>query len=88
MGSRNTGRSVPLKHYFEHAGCGVWVDCRGCQLCRRFEIPEIIARLERRGVRAAEVGVQDLARYIRAPCPRCGGEKFDTRPAFPSGIRK
>ena len=82
MGSRNTGRSVPVAHYFTHAGCGLLVTCLGCQLNRRYELPEVIARLESRRVRAQLLGIQDVARYVRGPCPRCGALKFETRPAW------
>ncbi|HEX8570497.1 MAG TPA: hypothetical protein VF699_11330 [Caulobacteraceae bacterium] len=82
MGSRNTGRSVPLAHYFEHAGCGLLLICLRCEQSRRFELPEIIARLEGRRIRADLLGIQDVARYVRGPCPRCGGTKFASRPAW------
>ena len=82
MGSRNTGRSVPLAHYFEHAGCGLLLICLRCEQSRRFALRDIIARLERRRIRADLLGIQDVARYVRAPCPRCGGTKFASRPAW------
>ena len=88
MGSRNTGRSVPLAQYFHHAGCGLLVTClnRDCLLNRRFEIPEVVTRLAARGVAVHELGVKDVARYIRAPCPRCGSRKFETRPDWPPNV--
>jgi hypothetical protein len=88
MGSRNPGRSVPLAQYFQHAGCGLLVTClnRDCLLNRRFEIPEVVTRLAARGVAVHDLGIQEVARYIRSPCPRCGGLKFETRPDWPAGV--
>jgi hypothetical protein len=86
MGSRNPGRSVPLVQYFAHGGCGLLVTCRGCLLNRRFEIPEVVTRLAARGVAVHDLGVQEVARYIRTPCPRCGGADFETRPDWPAGV--
>lgn len=73
---------VPLGHYLEHAGCGVRVACLDCQLGQTFGVAAVIARLEARGVGGAATGIRALAGLVVDPCPRCGGRRFETRPAF------
>ena len=73
---------VPLAHYREH-GAGVWLTCLDCMNARKFELEAVIRRLVSRGVGSAATGVKAVASYVTVPCPRCGGRRFDTSPAFP-----
>jgi len=74
---------VPLAHYREH-GAGVRLTCRDCQLNRDLPLEAVIARLEARGVGDAHTCIRSLAGLVRAPCRRCGGNRFVTAPAFPA----
>lgn len=72
---------VPLTHLRQH-DAGVRLYCRGCALTRDLDLERVIARLELRGVGGASTGIREVARYVREPCPRCGGRAFETVPAF------
>lgn len=74
--------SVPLAHYRTHPGCGVQLHCLGCQLTRDFDLEVVIARLDARGLDGAQVGIKAVADHVTEPCPRCGGARFETRPAW------
>ena len=57
-------------------------DCahsRGCRWSPSYSAPtRLVAWPPRR------VGIVELAQHVRAPCPRCGGQRFhDERPAVP-----
>jgi hypothetical protein len=74
---------VPLAHYRQH-GAGVLVICAGCRQTRTFGLEPVIRRLMARGVGDERTGIRAVANFVRDPCPRCGGRRFETRPAFPS----
>ena len=57
--------------------------CLDCMNHRTFDLEAVIARLAVRGVGGAQTGIKAVASFVRAPCPRCGGERFDSRPHFP-----
>jgi hypothetical protein len=73
---------VPLAHYREH-GAGVWLTCLDCMNAREFGLETVIGRLVARRVGSAATGIKAVAGFVRDPCPRCGGRRFDTSPAFP-----
>ena len=75
----NTG--VPLAHYRQHEA-NVELTCLGCQGRRSFDLETVIRRLEARGVGSAQTGIRGIARFVREPCPRCGGTRFESRPGF------
>lgn len=77
---------VPLAHYREHQA-DVILECRGCKRVRLVPLEALIARLDRQGLPGAEVGVRAAARYVKRPCPRCGGTDFESRPHFHSRDR-
>ena len=74
---------VPLAHYRDH-GAGVWLTCLDCMNHRKFGLEAVIGRLVARGVGGGATGIKALASYVTEPCPRCGGRRFDTSPAFPA----
>ena len=74
---------VPLAHYRQH-GAGVRLFCRDCMLSRDLPLESVIERLEARCVGGAGTGIRALAGLVREACPRCGGRRFETTPAFPS----
>jgi hypothetical protein len=61
---------------------GVLLICLDCVQQRTFPLETIIDRLKARGGSGEETGIRRVARYVREPCPRCGGRRFETRPAF------
>jgi hypothetical protein len=50
---------------------------------REFELEAVIGRLIARGLGDAGTGIKAVASYVTDPCPRCGGRRFETTPAFP-----
>jgi hypothetical protein len=74
---------VPLAHYRQHRA-GVRLTCHNCQLHRDLPLEAVIERLKARGVGGERTGIVELSGLVRAPCPRCGGRRFVTAPAFPS----
>lgn len=73
---------VPLAHYREHRG-SVILECLDCMGYRRFDLEAVISRLAARGVGGEGTGIRAVASFVRAPCPRCGGSRFESRPYFP-----
>jgi hypothetical protein len=73
---------VPLAHYRDH-DAGVLLTCLDCMNRRQFELETVIRRLMARRVGSAATGIKAVAGYVTAPCPRCGGRRFDTSPSFP-----
>ena len=73
---------VPLAHYRQHRG-GVTLICLDCNGHRVFDLEAVIRRLSARGVGGETTGVRAVASYVRQPCPRCGGARFESRPYFP-----
>lgn len=76
---------VPLAHYREHAGCGVRFCCGRCAWSKDVALERVITRLERQGLGDAGTGIREVARFSRRPCPSCGAQAWETRPAFPGG---
>jgi hypothetical protein len=76
---RNPG--VALSHLRLH-DAGVRLYCRGCALTRDLDLERVIVRLEARSVGGDATGIREGARFVREPCPRCGGQVFETVPAF------
>jgi hypothetical protein len=72
---------VPLGAYREHRA-GVLLTCLDCQRRRSFDLETVIGRLEARGVGGAGTGIKAVAGFVREPCPRCGGTRFESRPDF------
>jgi hypothetical protein len=77
-----TAPGVQLAHYRQHNG-GVTLTCLDCLGHRTFELEAVIGRLAARGVGGEWTGVRAVAGYVRQPCPRCGGGRFESRPYFP-----
>lgn len=75
---------VALDDYRQH-GAGVGLTCLDCMLLRILPLEAVITRLPQRGVGDGGTGVRAVARYVRGACPRCGGKRFESRPAFPGG---
>lgn len=74
---------VPLSHYLEHEpGQAVRFECRDCQLAFEVPVAEVVGRLKALGVGGEATGVREVARHVRRPCARCGGLRFETRPAL------
>lgn len=76
-----TAPGVPLSHYRQH-GAGVRLTCRDCKAHRDLPLEAVIGRLEARGVGGERTGIVALAQLVRGPCPRCGGSRFVTAPAW------
>lgn len=77
-----TDPGVPLAHYRQHRG-GVSLQCLDCMGHRIFDLGAVIRRLAARGVGGERTGIEAQAGFVREPCPRCGGARFETRPHFP-----
>jgi hypothetical protein len=77
-----TAPGVPLAHYRQHNGA-VTLTCLDCMRYRRFDLEAVIRRLEARGLGGEQTGVKAVAGFVREPCPRCGGARFESRPHFP-----
>jgi len=73
---------VPLAHYRDH-DAGVRLTCLDCMDRRDLPLEPVIRRLRARGVGDSGTGIKAVASYVTAPCPRGGGRRFDTSPAFP-----
>ena len=73
---------VPLAMYRKNRA-NVLLTCLDCFWRQTIEREVVIARLEARGVGGAHTGIKAVAQFVRRPCPRCGGQRFDTCPAFP-----
>jgi hypothetical protein len=80
MSDRNAP-GVPLAHYRQHQA-GVRLICRECILSRDFDLEVVIRRLEARGLGGAHTGIRAVAKFVTTACPRCGGVRFETKPAF------
>lgn len=75
--------SVPLAHYLQNDRCrGVRLTCLGCMNHRDIPLDVVIARLQARGIGGGETGIRQVAQFVREPCPKCGGRRFETAPAF------
>ena len=77
----STSPGVPLAHYLAN-GDSLRLTCRDCMLFRDLPLEPVIARLEARSVGGGHTGVIEVAGLVRAPCPRCGGRRFNSAPAF------
>ena len=73
---------VPLAQYRD-LGAGVLLTCMDCIHRREFPLEFVINRLAAQGVGGGWTGIKAVAGFVRDPCPRCGGRRFDTSPAFP-----
>lgn len=62
--------------------CRVLFSCRDCMLCFMLPIAQVVRGLQARGDGDASTGVRAVARFTRKPCARCGGRRFETRPAY------
>jgi hypothetical protein len=80
--ARNEDGGVELAHYRQH-GFGVRLTCLGCMQHRDFALEAVIERLVARGVGDEHTGIRAVARFVRTPCARCGGVRFETTPARP-----
>ena len=56
--------------------------CVDCIDHRELPLEAVIARLKARGVGDETTGVKAVAGFVKAPCRRCGGVRFETRPSF------
>ena len=75
--------SVPLAHYLQNDRCkGVRLTCLECMAHRDLPVSAVIGRLEARGVGGLSTGIREAAQFVREPCPKCGGRRFETAPAF------
>ncbi len=75
--------SASLAHYLDHDSChGVRLTCLECRGHRDLSLTAVILRLEALGVDGPKTGISDVAKFVREPCPRCGGKAFETAPAL------
>jgi hypothetical protein len=81
LGPMNDG--VSLEHLRQHRA-GVRLHCRDCQHHRDFELEVIIEGLKARGDGDERTGIKAVAPLTHKPCPRCGGARFESLPAWPS----
>ena len=81
-----TDPGIPLADY-RALGAGVVLTCLDCLKRREFPLEVVISRLVARGMGGGSTGIKAVAGFVRDPCPRCGGRRFDIAPAFPV-IRK
>ena len=81
MGSK-TVPGVPLAHYRQH-GAGVRLFCLDCLANRDLALEPVIQRLKARGIGDEKTGIKAVAGFVSRPCPKCGGARFETSPAFP-----
>jgi len=65
-------------------GADVLLSCLDCCAHRRVPRERVIERLQARGLGDEHTGIKAVAGFVRAPCPKCGGSRFDARPAFPN----
>ena len=72
---------VPLAHYRQH-GARVLLTCLECIDHRELNLEAVIGRLEARGLGDETTGVKAVAGFVEAPCRRCGGHRFESRPSF------
>ena len=73
---------VPLAHYRQHRAA-VRLTCLDCMKHGDWPLEAVIARLTARGLDGERMGVRAVAEHVRRPCERCGGQRFETAPAFP-----
>ena len=79
---QSTSPGVPLAHYRQHND-GVTLTCLDCTQHRTFGLEAVIGRLVARGLGGEQTGVKAVAGFVREPCPRCRGSRFESRPYFP-----
>ena len=72
---------VPLAHYRQHDGA-VLLTCLDCVHSRTLPLEAVISRLAARELGGEGTGITAVAGFVREPCPRCGGSRFETRPEF------
>jgi hypothetical protein len=76
---------VPLADY-RKLGASVDLTCARCIHRRVLGLEAVITRLSVRGLSGDHTGIRDVARFVRDPCPRCGGREFESRPYFPQRL--
>lgn len=72
-----------LLSYFRQHGANIELHCGKCALFKVVPLEATIERLNARGLDGENVGIVELARYVRQACERCGAKDWTTRPAFP-----
>ena len=83
LNARAAIMSVHLAHYLDQERChGVRLTCLGCMGHRDLSLTAVILRLEALGLDGPRTAIGDVARFVREPCPTCGGKTFETSPAF------
>jgi hypothetical protein len=81
MMSADFNPGVPLAHYRQHDGA-VLLTSLDCVHRRTLPVEAVISRLTARGLGDEGTGLRAVAGFVREPCPRCGGSRFETRPEF------
>ena len=81
MVTPNDSPGVPLAHYRQH-GADVLLTCIDCIDHRVLPLEALIDRLRARGLGDETTGVKTVAGFVTAPCGRCGGARFESRPNF------
>lgn len=74
---------VPLCDYLQQ-GADVLLICESdCSYTKVLPLPEVVARLNARGLDGENVGIVELARFTTQACPECGRRAWVTRPHLP-----
>jgi hypothetical protein len=77
-----TPAGVPLAAYRANRA-DVLLTCLDCFWRLTIDREVVITRLQARGVGGEDTGIKAVAEFVTRRCPRCGGLRFDTCPAFP-----
>ena len=73
---------VPLAMYRKNRA-NVLLTCLDCFWRQTIDREKLIERPEARGVGGEHTGIKAVAQLVTRACPRCGGRRFDSCPAFP-----
>ncbi|GGL48655.1 hypothetical protein [Caulobacter rhizosphaerae] len=56
--------------------------CLHCQWRETYDLQKVISQLQARGVNGPLIGICDARHHVRQTCPRCGSQKWETRPDY------
>lgn len=82
MGCRNRPKGVAVTAFLKHPGVGVRLTCRACGLEKVAPLEPVVRRLRARRLDPDQIGIAQLADFVKGRCDRCAGERFDTRPSW------
>ena len=78
---RQPAPGVPLAKY-RAIRAEVLLTCMDCNLTQVLDREAVIERLKLRGPGDERTGIRAVAGFVHRPCPRCGGARYETKPAF------